>query len=417
MSANKAVIPNIVQRHLEDAAFLWQFRHRVVLSAEYTLDDLAELDERLQAHLDGLLIAVEYGWQLDAKALEENGPGAVFAATWLLLKQGEADKVIAFVEKHAQQPQFYSALLAAFGRVAPASLQGIVRSLLIFPSGRIKQLGIEACFAHGVHPGKFLASCLAEEDAALCISAIRGCATLGLIEYAPAIASLLGHDQTEVRVSAAGALLLLGDRGNALRVLSELVGAAAFTEEVATVLVRAVSVPRATELLKALAARPKGISLLIKTIAGNGDPYYAPWLLSQMRKPLVARLAGYAFEAITGVDIRRSASAKAPDGQPSGPTDDPPDHDIAIDEQTDLPWPDVAKLNQWWGQNQHRWQAGARYLLGHPLSGVACIETLKQGNQRQRALACRQLCLLNPGTPVFNIHAPAWRQRQKLSLM
>jgi len=154
---------------------------------------------------------------------------------------------------------------------------------------------------------------------------------------------------------------------------------------------------------------------LIKTVAANGDPYYVPWLLREMQKPSVARLAGYAFEAITGADIRRVARAKAPDGQPSGPTDDPAEHDGAINEQTDLPWPDLAKLNQWWGQNQQRWQAGARYLLGEPLSVAACIETLKQGNQRQRALACRQLCLLNPGTPVFNIYAPAWRQRQKLS--
>jgi uncharacterized protein (TIGR02270 family) len=413
----KRVIPNIVKRHLEDAGFLWHLRQRAVLSAEYTLEDLAELDERLQAHLEGLLIAVQDGWQLSAEALEENGPGAGFAATWVLLSQRDVDKVVALVERHAQQPQFYSALLGAFGRVAPASLQGIVRSLLNSPSGKIKQLGIEACIAHGVHPGKVLASCLAEQDAALCICAIQSCAALGLVDYSPAIARLLSHDKTEVRVAAAGALLLLGDRGNALRVLSELLGAAAFAEDDATLLVCAVSMPRANELLRAFAARPKGMSLLIKAVAGNGDPHYAPWLLSQMRNPSVARLAGYAFEAITGVDIRRVAGAKAPDGQLSVLTDDPADHNIAIDEQTDLPWPDLVKLNQWWGQNQQQWQAGARYLLGHPLSVVACIDTLTHGNQRQRSLACRQLCLLNPGTPLFNVHAPVWRQTLKLSLM
>ncbi len=417
MIVKRAAIPKIVQHHLEEAVFLWQLRQRAVLSAEYTLDDLAGLDERLQAHLEGLLSAVEDGWQLTPEALEQNGPGAVFASTWLWLKQGEADKVIALVEQTAQQPRFYSALLAAFGRATPASLKGIVRSLLMFPSGTIKQLGIGACIAHGVPPGKFLGSFLADQDAALCICAIQGCATLGLTDYIPAIANLLSHDDTEVRVAAASGLLLLGDRGDALQVLSALVDAPAFTEDVATVMVRAVSMTHATELLKALAARPKGISLLIKTVAANGDPYYALWLLREMQKPLVARLAGYAFEAITGVDIRRVARAKEPAGQSSGPTDDPADHSVAIDEQTDLPWPDLARLNQWWGQNQHRWQSDARYLLGKPLSVAACMEVLKQGNQRQRVLASRQLCLLNPGTPVFNIYAPAWSQRQQLSAM
>ena len=389
MIVKEAVIPEIAQLHLEEVVFLWQFRQRAVLSAEHTLDDLAELDERLQAHLEGLLIAAQDGWQLSADALEESGPGAVFASTWLRLKQGEADKVMALVEQTAQEPQCYSALLAAFGRVTSESLQGVVRSLLIFPSGKIKRLGIEACIAHGVHPGKFLDSCLADHDAALCICGIQGCATLGLTDYNPAIASLLSHSDAEVRVAAASGLLLLGDRANALRVLSDLVGAAALTEDAATVMVGAVSMTLATELLKALATRPNGISLLIKTVAGNGDPYYVPWLLREMQKPSVARLAGYAFETITGADIRRVARAKAPDGQPSGPTEDPADRTVAIDEQTDLPWPDLANLNQWWRQNQHRLQGGVRVFVG-PATERSCLHgNVEAGNQRQRALASR----------------------------
>ena len=58
-------------------------------------------------------------------------------------------------------------------------------------------------------------------------------------------------------MAAASGLLLLGDRGDALQVLSALVDAPAFTEDVATVMVRAVSMTHATELLKALAARPE----------------------------------------------------------------------------------------------------------------------------------------------------------------
>ena len=415
MIAKRAPIPQIVQHHLEEAGFLWRLRQRAASSAEYTLDDLAQLDERLQAHLEGLLSAIEDGGQVNAEDWEESGPGVVFASTWLGLKEGKADEVITLVERTAQQPQFYSALLAAFSRVTRVSLQGIVKSLLIFPSGRIKQLGIEACIAHGVHPGRFLAGCFEDEDTALCIAGVQGCATLGLTDYVPAIAGLLAHHDTEVRVAAAGALLLLGDRNDALRALGELIGTVALTEYAATLMVCAVPMDRATELLKALAARPQGSSLLIQTVAANGDPAYVPWLLREMQKPLVARLAGYAFEAITGADIRRVARAEAPDSGPSRPGDE--SENVDADEQSDLPWPDAPKLTQWWGRNQHRWQAGTRYVLGNPLSTAACVETLKQGNQRQRALACRQLGLLNPGMPVFNIHAPAWWQRQQLLAM
>lgn len=217
-------------------------------------------------------------------------------------------------------------------------------------------------------------------------------------------------------MAAAGGLLLLGDRGDGLRVMSELVESPAFSEDAATVMVCAVPVSRATELLKTLAARLEGPTLLIEAVGGNGDPCYVPWLLREMRKPVVARVAGYAVEAITDADIRRVARAKAPGGGAPGPAD-PADRGVDVDAQADLPWPDLAKLNQWWVHNRHRWHTGSRYLLGKPLSVAACVEVLRQGNQRQRALASRHLCLLRPGTPVFDIHAPALRQRQKLSVM
>src|SRR5689334_10680862 len=136
MIVKKPAIPNIVQHHLEEAAFLWRLRQRAGVSAEYVLDDLAALDARWQAHLEALLSAVEDGSQLTAEDLKGNGPGAVFVSTWLALQQGKSDEVIDQVERTAQEPQFYSAVLGAFGRVTPSSLQGIVKSLLIVPSGK-----------------------------------------------------------------------------------------------------------------------------------------------------------------------------------------------------------------------------------------------------------------------------------------
>jgi hypothetical protein len=38
-------------------------------------------------------------------------------------------------------------------------------------------------------------------------------------------------------------------------------------------------------------------------------------------------------------------------------------------------------------------------------------------NQRQRILAAHYLCLLDPGTPLFNTSAPAWRQQRWLAKM
>jgi hypothetical protein len=50
-------------------------------------------------------------------------------------------------------------------------------------------------------------------------------------------------------------------------------------------------------------------------------------------------------------------------------------------------------------------------------SRAQSLDVLKNSFQRQRVLAARALCLLEPGTPLFNTGAPAWRQRALLSQM
>jgi hypothetical protein len=58
--------------------------------------------------------------------------------------------------------------------------------------------------------------------------------------------------------------------------------------------------------------------------------------------------------------------------------------------------------------------SGVRVFMGAVPSAAHCTQVLRDGCQRQRAVAARHLCLLNPGTPLFAIAAPAWRQQRQL---
>ena len=55
--------------------------------------------------------------------------------------------------------------------------------------------------------------------------------------------------------------------------------------------------------------------------------------------------------------------------------------------------------------------------MGEPVSVPHCQKVLREGYQRQRMAAAEYLCLLNPGTPLFNTRAPAWRQQRWLARM
>jgi uncharacterized protein (TIGR02270 family) len=129
-------------------------------------------------------------------------------------------------------------------------------------------------------------------------------------------------------------------------------------------------------------------------------------------------LAGEAFSTISGVQLGQAALTRpAPETLESGPTDNPDDPNIDMDPDDGLAWPDPERVQRWWQANTSRFTPGQRYFMGAPVTRASCIAVLKNGCQRQRILAAHYLCLLDPGTPLFNTSAPAWRQQRLLAEM
>ncbi len=170
--------------------------------------------------------------------------------------------------------------------------------------------------------------------------------------------------------------------------------------------------------MKLIAADPKELSWLIEGSGIAGDPVYVSWLINHMREDKTARRAGESFSLITGADlVPLKLDRPQTEGFESGPTDDPDEANVEMDPDEGLPWPDPDKVEKWWAANAHRFHKGTRYFMGAPVTRAHCIDVLKNGCQRQRILAAHYLCLLDPGTPLFNTSAPAWRQQRLLARM
>ncbi len=80
----------------EEAAFLWQRRTQRVSDPHHLPDDLAELDERLAAHLDGLTLLGQTGWRLVLQAWEHFSE----PAEWFVL----VHHYLALIERHESVP-------------------------------------------------------------------------------------------------------------------------------------------------------------------------------------------------------------------------------------------------------------------------------------------------------------------------
>ena len=120
---------------------------------------------------------------------------------------------------------------------------------------------------------------------------------------------------------------------------------------------------------------------------------------------------------ITGVDIAyEGLEGEWPDGFEAGPSEDPNDDNVEMDEDEDLPWPDVKLIIDWWRRQSQAFPSGQRRLLGKSVTPEHCQWVLVNGKQRQRDAAALEIALMQPGTALFETRMVGKLQQQKLSV-
>lgn len=410
----------IVQQHADDAAAMAANRELLTASVHVGLERLLSADERLRANLDALQLSGEEALPFYNALRETPSPGGLFVLTTLALEakqQAVLDQLIALVQT---VPETSIGLLSAFEWVERQQLKGTVATLLRDDDPFKRMIGVAACGMHGVDPGLVANNRLRDPDSGVRARAFRAAGELGVRELAADCAlAATKDDDTQVRHWAAWSAVLLGERDRAARVLNEMGSAAgAHAKRSFRLTLQIMPAPLAHRTLQQLAQDAAQLRRLIEGSGIAGDAAYVPWLIRHMAEQKTARLAGEAFTLITGVNLGPAAlDGPTPEGFESGPNDDPNDPDVDMDPDDGLSWPVAEKIEQWWAANGSRFQSGTRYFMGAPVTREHCLQVLKTGYQRQRILAAQYLCLLEPGTPLFNTSAPAWRQRRILSRM
>jgi len=409
-------IPAVLQQHADDAAVLASNRSRVVTAPDRRLPYLLRYDRRLAANLDGLHHAGEIGWALCESALAAPSPGAIFTAAVRALEtrdEPRLEHVLSLTEALGREA--IAGLVDAFAWVEPVRLQNTVAGLLHTPDPFRCMVGVAACAVHRVAPRE--ESRLWREAPAVRARVLRMAGELGRVELLPLCRASIPEEDPEIQLWGSWSAVLLGDRDRALSVLTDRVMQVGSEQSDGFRLaLQAMSVSAAHATLQKLARVPADWRKVIAGSGISGDPAYVPWLIHRMADGKQARLAAEAFTLITGVDLGVEALDRpAPEARESGPTDDPDDPDVDMDPDDDLSWPDPERIQQWWVANAARFQSGTRYFIGRPVTHDHCVRVLVTGTQRQRMLAANYLCLIAPGTPLFNTAAPAWRQNRLLA--
>jgi uncharacterized protein (TIGR02270 family) len=410
------VIQDVVAQHAEEAAFLWTTRERAVGVPRYSLKSLAALDERVDAHLDGLRIAGDAGWALCRANLENAEASVVFPLAVLAFETGDRQRMLDALTAGCISAETRRGLVSALGWLDYQTVAPWVRRLLDAKAAAHRAIGVAACAVQRQDPGAALTSSIDDPDPILRSRALRAVGELKRRDLLNQVRHHLTDEDEQCRFWAAWTLTLYRDRAG-LQSLAQWLGKGDRFGRLAILLsVRAMSLEDGRHWIRTMANDPGLRRCAVIGAGALGDPSSVPWLIGNMQSPELSRLAGEAFSMMTGVDLEAQDLDQDGPGPASGEAADEPSAVDApdLDEDSHLTWPKHALVEQWWRIHRADFQDGMRYLAGQPLTTPAAREVLRAGNQRQRAAAAIELALREPDEILFEVRGRGTDQQRRL---
>jgi uncharacterized protein (TIGR02270 family) len=205
-------ISSIAIQHRDEASFLWLQRNAALNAPHYTLDELTEIDDRLDANLDGLRTAGRVGRCLCEEALEEEESGEIFAATVVSIRCGHGELLDKAVIVAKRSKTNRRALISAAGWSDPESFRSFGPSLLQASSTLYQYVGVGGYAVHRIDLGEKLGPFLDSSNTELRARALKAVGELKRQDLLPELRHRDADDDPAVRFWSAWSAALLGDR-------------------------------------------------------------------------------------------------------------------------------------------------------------------------------------------------------------
>jgi len=393
----------VVEQHAEEASFLWLLRDDAVRAPNYNLQDLADLDERVEANIDGLRVAGNVGWEYCEAGLEKEEPGEVFAAGVIAFEGTDESRIQKVIEIACSEPELGRALGSALG-------------WLTFEQARMQAESLLRS-VHRQDPGSFLIDAITSSDPDLRARALKAAGELGKTNISSLLLDALSDVDETCKYYAAWSAGRLGQRDdriiNALKEIA--LSGGDYCERAADMVMRVLDVISAKTWYRELLKNPDTARCAVIGAGALGDPELIDDLFLLMDKEEIVRVAGEAFSMITGVDIEyEDLDGEEPEGFENGPSEEAEDENVEIDPDEDLPWPNPELIKNWWQKHRKDFRSGVRYLRGKEIKKKSLQDALLHGNQRQRAAAALELAIREPMQPLFEVQVPGKRRNNGL---
>jgi len=411
-------IRTILSQHAEEAAFLWASRTRATSDPTYSLKTLGVVDDRVEAHLDGLRIAGDEGWAMCRSKLENGDAGEVFPLAILAFESRDRQRMLDALTAGCVSVDTRRALISALGWLDYSAVKPWLDRLLNAKNALHRAVGVAACAIHRKDPGTVLTASIGDPDPLLRARALRATGELKRADLLNQVRAHVSDEDEACRFWAAWALTIHGEREGNRRLTQWLGHGDRFGEAALQLSLRAMSLDDGREWVRVLAKDPELRRSAVVGAGVLGDPTTMKWIIGHMQSPRLARLAGEAFSMMTGVDLVQKGFDRTGPSETEGeePGDEASDTSIGPEYDSHLPLPHAELIDQWWQGHHSQLTPGVRYLAGQPLTIDTARQILRAGKQRQRAAAAVEIALREPGEVLFEVRARSSVQRRYLNV-
>jgi len=404
----KHTYKDFYKQSVEDASFLWLLRSIVMEQPHYYARDIHTLEQRIETRLDGLMTALDPGWEACEEALEFQEPGEVFTAMIIAMRSHETGKIKTAVDIGLENALATPGLISAMGWLPDELANPWTERFLNGKEMAHKYLGLATCSVRRQNPGERLTNILQRDDCRqhekLYSRALRLIGELRRQDCMPAINQAMHDDNENIRFWAIWSAVLLGHPTSAHHLQDFVFKTGPYQNQAIQLAFRALPISQARGWIDKLAEDKNQTRAVIKATSALGDPHAINWLINTMQDPTLAKLAGESFTLITGIDIAAHQSVlDAPNNIIA--IDDTDNNAIDLDDDENLPTPDAEKIASIWCQQSPHYIIGHRYFMGQPIGAKHLKEILTDGTQRQRHAAAMELALSESDMPLPNTRA------------
>lgn len=389
----------LYEEHLAEISFLYEQRSAYLHDTELSWLDLADLDERLEAHVDALVVGGTLALEVCERKLGGDEPGELYAALCVCCRQGRKEAVYAALRDASLED---AEICRAFGQALAAAAPTAWREELAAVLARHARLApvLAPMLELRRTPSEpALREALAAADDRGVAPLLSALGRVGAAESADAVEPYLQSDDPIVAEAAAVALLRLGRE----RIAGQLLLRVPTRPWLALPLALAGSAS-AVKVLEDLARSDRVSDDVLLALGLLGDLGAVRAIFDCLAVPERAPAAAVALQLLTGAELyadvfvpdeidpdemfdEERAQLEAtgeppmrPDGRPFGA-------------MTVQPVVDQAVWKEWLSAHKGDFDRQRRYRYGEPYAPRALLRTLvaERAPNKVRALACEEL--------------------------